>query len=724
MIAGNEVQNEKTQPRGARNLALTLHDLGIKRPIQCHARDKGAAFGWNDKTTARREDSARIRGNQVGIRGENPSFDSDIRDAVVAELSGAALDELKGGNQPGKRLTRRIGSKGFAVLFGCEGTPDFGRLVQRVYEGETSLGDVELRGLETQTKWIGFNPDANDGHGADYTYSNNKGVAGVDILLEYVERGLPTMTRSEFLVGYRAEFQRLLDTDPRTSGRRLKVEVVADPGLRLYKSRDELLAPSPEILAEAAPFVENGEDADRSEYVTTLQAFKGAGGEDARTLALAYSDRWAGGFNSPEYFKKTWDSLRPEAVGWDLIRSRAHRGGWNDGPLDFTVDESSPSPEPIAPQSAPQLPYRSLRTLQEDPSLLTAPVPVLSGLAYKGRTTLLSAREKFGKSTLLRMGAAAVSNGMPFLDGACEQGIVLWCGEENVGDMVRGFSELGANPDNIFILDLRAFGKDRIDQVSSAITALHPALVVVDTLISLTAGIVQDSSKDSQITPIISRIAGLCARLNAACLLSHHATKSGSGYHGSMAYGALVDCVLELKAPGDDPKSPVRRVSGMGRWPVEDFTLRFSSTTRTYALSGAATSPLDRAISYIRANPGATKSNIAKELGVRSSDLTRLRSDLLASKIVRDVGGSRGWSLEIDAGAELGVMFDEPAEEKPAKLVADSGPTAAPTIGDVLRALERLTPDKQAPLLDMFGAGSPHGLLERDYPAVIAAVAS
>src|SRR6266851_2237255 len=69
---------------------------------------------------------------------------------------------------------------------------------------------------------------------------------------------------------------------------------------------------------------------------------------------------------------------------------------------------------------------RSLAQLLLDPEATKPPPVVVPGLAWKGRLTLVAAREGTGKSTLLSAVAAAVTTGGEFLGERCAKGMVLW----------------------------------------------------------------------------------------------------------------------------------------------------------------------------------------------------------------------------------------------------------------------------------------------------------
>src|SRR5690606_19180590 len=100
--------------------------------------------------------------------------------------------------------------------------------------------------------------------------------------------------------------------------------------------------------------------------------------------------------------------------------------------------------------------FVTLEELLADPDLLKPPDCIVPHLAYRGRTTLLAGPDKSGKSTLMAHAAAALSRGDGFLGEPSQGqhgGRVVWVGlEEALGDGVRRFKELGAEPKNVRLI--------------------------------------------------------------------------------------------------------------------------------------------------------------------------------------------------------------------------------------------------------------------------------
>lgn len=253
---------------------------------------------------------------------------------------------------------------------------------------------------------------------------------------------------------------------------------------------------------------------------------------------------------------------------------------------------------------------RSLTEILSDATALDEPEPVIPRLAFLGRLTLLSAREKLGKSTLAAAGAAAVSRGRRFLNDETTRGTVLWVGlEEHVGDTARRFEEFAAAPDSIYVLD-RLEGRDPFRDLGAAVRAKSARLVVVDTLSRFAESLVRDAGSSVEWIPVMAGFTRLARDSGAAVLLLHHARKDG-GYRDSTAIGAGVDALFEMTR-GDE--SVVRKVEGRGRWSMDDFALRLEENTisapgapaRQYALSAGELSLDARILGYVESNPGVS----------------------------------------------------------------------------------------------------------------------
>lgn len=283
--------------------------------------------------------------------------------------------------------------------------------------------------------------------------------------------------------------------------------------------------------------------------------------------------------------------------------------------------------EDVAP-----LVVHSLAELRRQRELLEKPPAVTPRLTWKGRATMLSAREKLGgKSTLARSAVSRLSCGDRFLGEPTRPARSLWLGEEHVGDVVRQFVAMGADDTMIDIADVPADGDPmgRVERIARAVAEGEYALVVVDTLAALLAGL--KSFDDPALNvEVMTRLVQIARDTDVALLLLAHATKSGTGYRGTTEYGARVDVVVEMERVGErQPRH--RKLTVVGRLGTDDFTVIFDD--RDYALAERRELPLEmRVRDYITANIGATQRAVEKAVGGRASDVRSAIATLLLNK--------------------------------------------------------------------------------------------
>lgn len=213
-----------------------------------------------------------------------------------------------------------------------------------------------------------------------------------------------------------------------------------------------------------------------------------------------------------------------------------------------------------------------LRTLNEwlaDPASLIPPTMIVPYLALGGRVTLLAAREKAGKSTLLGQAVAAFTLGGEFLGEQCGPGRVLWYAiDEAASDAVRRLSACNAEGDSVAIQRARPTPED----FRAHIIEFQPALVVVDTLTELLTGRVQNERDPQEMQKGLRPYIDVLRETDTAAIILHHQTKSGNQYRGTTQLGAMVDVLAELNIPASgagpdgeedpdaDPENETRRV--------------------------------------------------------------------------------------------------------------------------------------------------------------------
>ena len=286
---------------------------------------------------------------------------------------------------------------------------------------------------------------------------------------------------------------------------------------------------------------------------------------------------------------------------------------------------------------------RSLTEILADPAATAPPVAVTSRLAYRGRTTLLAAREKLGKSTLARAISAAVSRGRPFLGEATAGRRVLYLAlEEHVADVVRGLTDFDVDPDHVFLLDRVG---DPFSDLEAQLEPIAPDLVVVDTLAAFVESLGLDPGSSSAWTPVMARLARMARDTDSAILILHHGTKRDGSYRDSTAIGAGVDAVLEMSEDTSD--ASVRRIRARARFPAGDFAIRLvgepGGTERPrYEASAGEQSLAARVYVDVEGHPGTSTREIRDRVTGRSADITTALERQLDKGTIENRGTETG----------------------------------------------------------------------------------
>ena len=192
-------------------------------------------------------------------------------------------------------------------------------------------------------------------------------------------------------------------------------------------------------------------------------------------------------------------------------------------------------------------PLRTLNDWLADPASLVPPKMIVPYLVLEGRVTLLAAREKAGKSTLLGQAVATLSSGGEFLGQPCGPARVLWYAiDEAPADAVRRLATCNADGDMVVIQSQ----KPTPAHLRAHILEFRPALVVIDTLTELLAERLQSDRDAMDMTRALGPFMAVFRETDTAAVLVHHATKDGRDYRGSGQLGAKVDVIAMLRIPG------------------------------------------------------------------------------------------------------------------------------------------------------------------------------
>lgn len=391
--------------------------------------------------------------------------------------------------------------------------------------------------------------------------------------------------------------------------------------------------------------------ADRGDCIDPVTVAAEAGGEVTAADVSSLVDGLPRAANAARYATIVREAAQRRKVAKLAGKLRdAAQAGEDTAALVAEISDAS------AATAGASVVVRTLAEICEDPAVLRPPAIVVPRLAWGGRVTLLAAREKCGKSTMLTAAAAAVSRGGQWLGEQTtpEPRDVLWVGlDENIGDLASRMHEYGADAERIRVVDDLAPAADPIGAVAAIAEELQPAMVVVDTLAMLVARAAPESGSAAAWTPVMAAIARIARRTGSAVVLAHHARKSDGGYRDSTAIGAGVDAILEMAAGADDV---VRKVKAQARWSVDNYSVRLVGNA--FELDDGDGSLDTRILAYVATHPGCSQTQIEGGVQGRRGDIRAEVSRLLRDGAIENRSDGQAWQLHTaprpDDGEEAG----------------------------------------------------------------------
>lgn len=322
--------------------------------------------------------------------------------------------------------------------------------------------------------------------------------------------------------------------------------------------------------------------------------------------------------------------------------------GWKDQPVIQPAIDPTFESELIAPEREPaRLTLRvfSLAELLRDPTLTERPQALIPRLAWRGRTTLLSGREKAGKSTLIASLVARKSHGDPIFGEPTRQARTMWVAEEHIGDVARRFADMGADPEWIAVVEAPAEGSsvERVTAIHQAAAAGSYDVIVIDTLATLLAGL-RSWDDAAQVATVMMPLVQVARDLDVALVLNAHASKSGNSYRGSTELSARVDVIAEMDE-GTEAKPRHRKINVKGRLGMDAFTVVFDG--RDFELSTGGELPIEmRVQEFVIQNPGCSQRDIlAKVKGERAAEMKSAIDRLVANAKIEKAGKPTRYSF-------------------------------------------------------------------------------
>lgn len=339
------------------------------------------------------------------------------------------------------------------------------------------------------------------------------------------------------------------------------------------------------------------------------------------------------------------------------MKATAERRAPHDAPIERVI-ASGATPEDLlrGGQAPTRLAPYTLRELYARPELLKPPRTVIPGIAYAGRVTLLSSREKLGKSSLTGQGAAALSRGAEFLSELLPVGNTLcYSLDEPLADTVRRLKQHGADEDRIRIQPERPSPEDLRREVESERTDL----AVIDTLTELWSGRIESRNNNEQLAVFLRPYVRVARDTGIALVFLYHTRKAGDEYSGGVQLGAAVDLPLTLRRPSsqidqsnvpatdydDDPADDGKRtLRGTGRGVKVSLRLAFDGTR--YALGDSPLPLRQRIVRELSLDP-ASGNVLTEQLRVRKQTVVDELRKMRAEGLVTTRGSARSAIYEL-----------------------------------------------------------------------------
>ena len=222
------------------------------------------------------------------------------------------------------------------------------------------------------------------------------------------------------------------------------------------------------------------------------------------------------------------------------------------------------------PATAESVDRMAMRISDIDKAERMEPVAVLPRLAWAGKLTLLSAREKTGKSTLVSAAIAAMVRGDTWLGEATKPYPALWVSaEEDRGHIGRRAAVHGVPKDSRdFWLFDTVQAKPTPANIKKVAEHLEVGLIVMDALTSwceVALGSVPDSGDAAGWQPVMTQLVDLARSTGAAVVVLHHEAKGSGEARDSTAIAAAADVLLNLRdATGNERILKAKgRISGL-----------------------------------------------------------------------------------------------------------------------------------------------------------------
>ncbi len=191
---------------------------------------------------------------------------------------------------------------------------------------------------------------------------------------------------------------------------------------------------------------------------------------------------------------------------------------------------------------------------------------------------------------------------------------------------------------------------DRVSEIRAHIDAVKPLLVIVDSLVAYSRGLIADANNAIQTQAVVQGLTDLCHQTAVALILIHHARKADGKYRDSSAIGGAVDIIAEVFPPDEfattDPTR--RRVRPVGRVPARGVDFRYDGRSFTIADPSESKAPLDqRIVAVVRDRPSCSANDVADAIGEQRAQVLNRIAGLVAGGVLINDGNARHAKLTV-----------------------------------------------------------------------------
>ena len=279
-----------------------------------------------------------------------------------------------------------------------------------------------------------------------------------------------------------------------------------------------------------------------------------------------------------------------------------------------------------------------LMTLEELDLMNFAPKEaVVENLMFKKQVSIIGAKPKIGKSTLMRYMAACIADGKSFLGRKTFSNKIFYLAlEEFIDDVQSDFKDMSIENKSKIRTGGLPGDKDKLQVLEQLLIRHIPDIVFIDTMVHL-AG-VKDLNDYTQTSLNLKKFRDMAELYNVHICLVHHNRKGDSNGNdsllGSTGIAGAVDLIMELKK--DDDNNRFFKTDGRSsQVHFEETPLHFDFETKSFSINQEfQKNEGEEFLAFIKKNPGLLRNEIQTQMGKRSQSVSNILKSLKENGLV------------------------------------------------------------------------------------------